>query len=533
MSLLENEDYGKVTMEDWLPQSAAKSSTQQEQEELNKFWYPKNDQRILSMGVERPQREHWTTFPRNNPFEDEAWACGSSDPGQEESKKTVCKATISKLTQHQRSFSQNPFESPKKPSRRKTVTNFEINQSFQINLHSQNEAAPSYLRPPGMQQKQVRRANSMLGSLPLVQDPQQGQFQRKPQQIPTQYELHNTFKEQKDCMEEKIHLVPGEPSLDALYYKDYNSQDIVNKKRKKNKKSKKSKSKKSKKVMWNTESFSDDQSNASISCEKKLSDVWSGHKTNAIAELLRGMVLLKFPRTGRSAPHFKWVQLTRGKSNLYLQWFSKRKPLRLTTINVARIDRVLQGTQSLVFVRFGNRKVVQASFSVIYNQGLSLSLVAKGVDECKMWVTCINELISLAKLGQDLTFVQSVWLDLNYIDKNRPRRHLKGKKPKRANMVPGKVNKRLHKKSNFDVMNLRARCNKLLRISDLGRSKEYGNLMLSLKDLQERLVELTVETRESCNSEMSRHDIWRFTVNLKALEEKTNVLRRSRGFNLA
>ena len=47
LSLLENEDDGKVVMQNWLPQSAAQQSSQQEQEELSKAPLSKDDQRIL------------------------------------------------------------------------------------------------------------------------------------------------------------------------------------------------------------------------------------------------------------------------------------------------------------------------------------------------------------------------------------------------------------------------------------------------------------------------------------------------------
>merc|ERR1719461_1138001 len=95
------------------------------------------------------------------------------------------------------------------------------------------------------------------------------------------------------------------------------------------------------------------------------------YKTEAMKELLRGTAMLKFPKKSwtvqRAAPHFKYVQLVRGRNgNLCVQWWSKKKALSKTSINIRDIIEIRQGQQTEVFQRFDAKMLEQASFSIIY-----------------------------------------------------------------------------------------------------------------------------------------------------------------------
>lgn len=265
-------------------------------------------------------------------------------------------------------------------------------------------------------------------------------------------------------------------------------------------------------------------------------------RTESLAELLRGTAMLKFPRrSGRRIPHFKWVQLTRSKTSIYLQWFSKKKSLKQTTINVADMDEVLQGKQSEVYQRHEQDTLSPAAFTIVYNNEYSLDLVAKSVDECNMWVKCLKELIKRAKQGQNMSILSKIWINgLDYLDRNRPARCLKGRNVVRANAPKKaherKFNPRIHEQVLNELNKHRKACNKLATAVNSAEVRhhqsEHGNILKAVTDLEERLDELLVETRESMDTDISKRDVWRFGVDLGALEEKVKVLSNTKNFHL-
>jgi len=272
--------------------------------------------------------------------------------------------------------------------------------------------------------------------------------------------------------------------------------------------------------------------------KKEKIDINFSHRTEALAELYRGTAMLKFPRRGKSSAHFKFVQLTRSKTSLYLQWFSKKKPLKDTTINIIDMIKVLKGRESGAFKRFKQENLVNFSFSIIYYGDVSLDLVAKSPAECNMWVECIQELIQRANNREKLISIKEVWVNHKFVDRNRPKRELKDPNMIRPNTISYKhrsIDSKLHAKNNSDVEQLRKRYKKLTRLAnnpDIRDLEEHVNLMQSLAALDDRLEELVVETRESKNSQMSKREIWRFNADLETLEEKTQVLQKNSEFLL-
>jgi len=260
-------------------------------------------------------------------------------------------------------------------------------------------------------------------------------------------------------------------------------------------------------------------------------------RTEALAELFRGTTLLKFPRRrGKAPPHFKFFQLARSKTSLYLQWFSKRKTLKETTINIAEMDGVFHGKQSYVYIRHMEDELSSKAISIIYKKNRSVDVVTKSIDECTMWYKCLRELVRRAKLGVSLTSIQRVWIKgLSYVDSNRPKRE-QNKVIMRANMLSQRdKDARIDKSNKSAVERFEKRVTNLIKLSksgDVRNSDDHVNLMLSVASIQDRLGELRVETRESMNSSRSKSDIWRLNIDLKSLEEKVQVLRKNKNFHL-
>jgi hypothetical protein len=269
---------------------------------------------------------------------------------------------------------------------------------------------------------------------------------------------------------------------------------------------------------------------------KKIRNKIQVPKTDALAELLRGTAMLKFTRRGQSTAHFKFFQLVRSKTTFYLQWFSKRKPLKTTTINIARMNCVLQGKKSNVYLHHREFSLTSTAISIIYKGDRSVDLVAKSLDECKMWYKCLRELIRRARLGQCLTSIQKIWIrGLNYVDRNRPKREQKHIIIRANMLLQRDINARVDKRNLSAVKGFKTRVTKLVKSAKSGNVRntdDHVNLMLSVTAIQDRLEELQVETRESMDSAHSKHDIWRLNVDLSSLEEKVQVLRKNKNFHL-
>jgi len=560
LGLLEDGSCNRVSMENWQPQSEINISTQQEQE-LGRTSYSKEDQMILSMGVERPQRQYWM-HSKNNPFEETS--CGDNlFDGEIEGESTNFNVSIfDNHIQKQNQVSHNQTLSNDKhifssglhpfgnPLNVRTTTTVTFNQTMPSDKLCRQYAplcrgsSFNTINPSAPTQRILNRGVS----LPLHQ-----QVQNDLQNLSNVIEKPGEFSD-----------IPSSSSEN-----DTESSDIVQEKRKKKKKKAK-KSKKSKvkaKNMFGLGFESDSSCNEMQDIaggpesrekkkkKKRKKKPSSESKTEALSELLRGTAMLKFPRRGRSTPHFKFVQLVRSKNTYYLQWFSKKKPLKTTTINVAFMDHVLKGNQSDVVKRFHEHNFEKAAFSIKYRgehifekpalsakyRGeLSLDLVAKHTSECTMWVTCLKELIQRAKKGK-LVVTKECWISgLNYVDKNRPKRELTNISLERPNKVTGKsrgskIDFRLHQKNNIDVRRFQKRYRKLKKMAsnvNVRNSYDYDNLMVSLTALEDRLEELAVETQESRDSELSKRDIWRFGVDLGTLEEKVKVLQYNKYFHL-
>jgi len=67
----------------------------------------------------------------------------------------------------------------------------------------------------------------------------------------------------------------------------------------------------------------------------------------------------------------------------------------------------------------------------------------------------------------------------------------------------------------------------LSQSADVMKSEEVDNIRLVLSELEERLEELTQEVLETRDSEMSKRDVWRVSVDLQAIEEKIEVVAES------
>merc|ERR1712154_291998 len=141
-------------------------------------------------------------------------------------------------------------------------------------------------------------------------------------------------------------------------------------------------------------------------------------ETNALVELHRGAALLKYPRRS-GFPHFKHIQLS--EDNLRVEWFSKRKKLSATCIQVKDIREVVRGQETEVFKKFHQKTLEKSSFSVVYGASYkTLDLAAKCIDEAEMWVSCLLRLVEVYrqhKREEDLIALKEIERDMDALNK--------------------------------------------------------------------------------------------------------------------
>jgi len=548
----ENQVNDRVVLQNWLPRSKVSTSTPRKQPP-NPNPFLRENQWPFPAGGAKPERENWITFATDNPFdEDESFSASCS---QIEGNQTHLNTsnplngtrTKTRMAPTQRFSYDNPFIEPgthlgnpfidetKITAKRKPEFCPDQSQNSQFdpiqgdnafgNLRMFNCASAStqFPSPKKKRWNQAEFLNQLeRGNTPVAAVKKSSFLFEGDSSDSTSSEESNKSSS-NECASNKI-INKGTGST---------AKKFKNKKIKKYQKSVMDDNSHSNAPTKNLIVRPKSLSSSQIKRQKKCEPL----KTEALAELFRGTTLLKFPRRrGKAPPHFKYFQLARSKTSLYLQWFSKRKWLKETTINIADMDGVLHGKQSNVYVHHMEDKLASKAISIIYKKNRSVDVVAKSIDECTMWYKCLRELVRRSKLGLSLTNIQKVWIKgLSYVDSNRPKRE-QTRLIMRANMLSHRdKDARIDKSNNSAVERLEKRVANLIKSSksgDVRNTDDHVNLMLSMASIQDRLKELKVETRESMNSSRSQSDIWRLNIDLKSLEEKVQVLKMNKNFHL-
>jgi len=121
-------------------------------------------------------------------------------------------------------------------------------------------------------------------------------------------------------------------------------------------------------------------------------------RIDALELMKSGTQFLKYGSYG--FPHFRHFHLT--EDNTALQWYSKKKSSRKTRIEFGQIEEIVVGQKMPKFKRHRAPELEQSSFSIIYNKGKTLDLIAIQPREFKIWITGLRELFKLCRnLNQD------------------------------------------------------------------------------------------------------------------------------------
>merc|ERR1711964_439952 len=140
---------------------------------------------------------------------------------------------------------------------------------------------------------------------------------------------------------------------------------------------------------------------------KKLSDGREG--IDLLEPLKWGTPVLRY-RSKKS--RFVFMQLT--EDNSAFTWYDENKK---RSVRISQINEVIPGQKTKVFQETPDPTKENASFSAIYKGDKTFDVVAKTPTEAKMWITCINFLISKRKEIDIRNIEEGPIIPINNIDK--------------------------------------------------------------------------------------------------------------------
>lgn len=250
-------------------------------------------------------------------------------------------------------------------------------------------------------------------------------------------------------------------------------------------------------------------------------------KSNGLEYLKQGTALLKYTRRN-GIPHFKWVQLS--QDHTYLRWYSKKKKSSASTIKITEIKNVLQGQKTEVFARSKQPQLEVASFSIVYGKdGDTFDCVAKGQDECTLWVETLSELVKISNSGGDVSSIETIETSVNFMDRYRMnnRQHLLASAQSVDNLAPyilktltNEINKA--KKKHLQI------AKKLVDYELEVRHPDCRGLSIVVNELKLRQDSVYDMCRERTSEKIARSDVWRLNVDMDCILEKIEVCNKEK-----
>jgi len=241
---------------------------------------------------------------------------------------------------------------------------------------------------------------------------------------------------------------------------------------------------------------------------------------DGLAFLKQGTALLKYTRRN-GIPHFKWVQLSQDLS--YVRWFSKKKKKQQSTIKISEITEIIKGQNTEVFRRSKQPQLEVASFSIVYNDGKdTFDCVAKGQDECTLWVETLTAILEAKKKGEDVSKLTVIPTSVAFMDRYKMpnREHLLASATSKA-VLAHYITKTL--KSEIDKAGKKFK-NITKKMTGLdGKHPDCLNISAVTSELDERTKSVSEMCQQETSEKIARSDVWRLNVDMDCILEKVEV----------
>jgi len=256
--------------------------------------------------------------------------------------------------------------------------------------------------------------------------------------------------------------------------------------------------------------------------DKKSETQSEAKLSNGLEYLKQGTALLKYTRRN-GIPHFKWVQLS--QDHTYVRWFSKKKKPKDSTIKISEIVEILQGQKTEVFSRSKQPQLEVASFSIVYGESKdTFDCVAKGQDECTLWVETLQALVKCAKEGGDVSKLESLEVSVSFMDRYRVnnREHLLASAQTVAKLPPY-IWKTLQSEINKARGKHKKIATKLIDYQLESKHPDCKGLSIVVNELNLRQESVFEMCQQDTSEKIARSDVWRLNVDMDCILEKIEV----------
>ena len=250
---------------------------------------------------------------------------------------------------------------------------------------------------------------------------------------------------------------------------------------------------------------------------------------DAIAWMKKGSSMLKYGRFGY--PHFRHFELS--KDGEALVWYSSSKKITKSRIELNSVSVLQKGQKTSIFKKHPQPKLVSCSFSLIYGpDGIkTLDVITKNKNAFILWTSGLEKLIEYHRAVRDRIY------DHNH-----------GSGPKESLACPAALMVKIPKR-NVEAMenrlamqpspprkvvqkDLEETIKTFSKLMSMCNDPKY-NQMNGMEVVMKRLVELETEIEkvrhafETKSLNVASHEIWRCSVEIKALDSRVHALIKS------
>lgn len=244
-------------------------------------------------------------------------------------------------------------------------------------------------------------------------------------------------------------------------------------------------------------------------------------RIDAIEMMRQGTQFLKYGSYG--FPHFRHFHLS--ENNKFIQWYSKNKHPKKTTVAIADIKELVLGQKMEKFRRHKAPELEKSSFSLIYSSGKTLDLIAIQPREFKIWITGLNVLIKLAREQGEaaLQGIQNLYMTVKTTSKLEGEKtvmNAHGDAFPTLNRGSQRGDKAMEKSVSKEVQKLRKRfadCEKKISAPKFMACTRYSSMKLILTDVEKNLKILQGHFEDGAFQDCD-DSVWRSQVSLESLE---------------
>lgn len=245
-------------------------------------------------------------------------------------------------------------------------------------------------------------------------------------------------------------------------------------------------------------------------------------EVNAMEFMRTGSAMLKYGRFGY--PHFRQFELS--ENGQFLVWYSSGKKLDKSRIDLSTVTKLQQGQLTPIFKKHLQPRLASCSFSLIYRDGKSLKsldVITKNRSAFVLWTKGLLKIIEhqrqcrLRGPNQQPPF--PTMLKLKIVKRNA--QTIKD----RLSKLPEPPKKMVER----ELKEATERFEKLMKVS---QDPKWDNV-LSMVPVRKRLVELEADMErnrhlfESKTMNVASHEIWRTSVEMKALKNKIQAIAKA------